>query len=263
LLSLQGLTGLSLSLYCSMNNLPIIKQSQIEIIFKDAFQSLIHKTPMPQIDVGFYPYTGLTSKIRMRGGRISVRLSDILKDAPSEVIFALACILIAKLYRRKIPPEQSDIYRDYSLRQSVREAIDTVKRERGYKLLTSPQGRIYDLGAMFDDLNRRYFNGEIKRPALSWSRQNSRRILGHQDHIHEAIVLSRTLDDAKTPPFVVEYVLYHVMLHIKHPTRLVNDRKVMHGKEFRADERKFAGFAEAKKWLEDHAPPVRRRRRKR
>ena len=246
-----------------MNNLLIKAESQLETIFKDALKSLVNKTPLPEIEVEFYPYTGLTSKIRMRSGRIHARVSDILKDAPPEVIFALASILIAKLYRRRIPSHLNDVYRDYSLRHPVREAIDTARRERGYKLLTHPQGRHYDLHAMFDEMNRRYFGGEMRRPVLSWSRQNSRRILGHQDHIHDAIVLSRALDDAKTPRFVVEYVLYHEMLHIKHPTRFVNDRKVMHGREFRADERRFERFEEAKKWLEDHAAPVRRRRRKR
>jgi hypothetical protein len=246
-----------------MNNLKINKESAIERTFKAALKVLVNKAPLPELEVEFYPYTGLTSKIKMRGGRIYARVSDILKDAPTEVLFALACILIAKLYRRRIPLEQSEIYRDYSSLEEIREAVDTAKRERGYKWLTLPQGDVYDLSQMFDDLNRRYFGGKLRRPALSWSRQDSRRILGHQDHIHDAIVLSRNLDDVKTPPFVVEYFLYHEMLHIKHPTRLVNDRKVMHGSDFRADERKFERFEEAKKWLEDHAAPVRRRRRKR
>lgn len=235
---------------------------QLEAIFQDALQLFIKKAPLPTLEARFYPYAGLSSTIRLRQGRIYARVSDILMEAPPEVLFALACILIAKLYRRKIPREQQEIYRFYTTHTAVLEVSNEARRRRGYKRTTSAQGAHYHLEELFDRLNEEYFGGELPRPLLSWSTRKARRVLGHHDNIHNAIILSRILDSAETPLFVVEYVLYHEMLHIKHPQRLVNGRKIIHGAEFRADERRFANFIEANKWLERIALPVRRRKRR-
>jgi hypothetical protein len=118
---------------------------------------------------------------------------------------------------------------------------------------------------MFSDLNARYFGGRIERPLLSWSHRPTRRVLGHHDHVHRAIIISRTLDNAAVPRFVVEYVLYHEMLHVKHPARIISGRTVYHGRAFRDDERLFERFDEALKWLEKIAvsPAARTRRRRR
>jgi hypothetical protein len=235
---------------------------ELEAIFKDALQAFVKKAPLPHLEARFYPYAGLSSTIRLRQGRVYARVSDILEQAPPEVLFALACILVAKLYRRKVPKEQNDLYRAYISHDFVTDASNHSRRQRGYKLTTSPRGVYYDLGELFDSLNERYFARELTRPVLSWSARKARRVLGHHDNIHGAIVISRALDTAETPRFVVEYVLYHEMLHVKHPQRLVNGRKIIHSTEFRAEERRFEKFIEANKWLEQIALPVRRRVRR-
>jgi|ERR1051325_4696487 hypothetical protein len=245
-----------------MNESQSSAEARLATIFTDALKSLVKKDSLPQVEARFYPYTGLSSTVRLRQGRIYARVSDILSDSPNDVLFALACILVAKLYRLKSPKEQNLIYRQYILDQSVMDASDASRRERGYKMTTSPQGKIYDLNELFDDINRHYFAGQIERPVLSWSQRNSRRILGHHDNIHDAIIISRALDSLKTPRYVVEFVLYHEMLHIKHPQRLVNGRKISHDRRFRDDERRFIFFDSASKWLEENALPVRRRRRR-
>jgi hypothetical protein len=235
---------------------------QLEFLFKEALQIFVKKEPVPSLEARFYPYAGLSSTIRLRNGHIYARVSDILEKAPDEVLFALACILIAKLYRRKAPKVQQELYRSYITQQPVADASDSTRRQRGYKLTTSPRGAHYDLEELFDSLNARYFDGELTRPLLSWSTRKARRVLGHHDNIHSVIIISRALDTAETPRFVVEYVLYHEMLHIKHPQRYVDGRKIIHGAEFRAEERRFQNFLEANKWLEQIALPVRRRLRR-
>jgi hypothetical protein len=246
-----------------MNELLITAETRLESIFTDALKKLVKKQSIPQVEARFYPYTGLSSTIRLRQGRIYARVSDILSETPADVLFALACILVAKLYRLKTPKEENQIYRQYILDQSIMDATDASRRKRGYKLTTSPQGKIYDLDKLFNEVNGRYFNSEIERPVLSWSQRNSRRVLGHHDSIHGAIIISRSLDSLKTPSSVVEFVLYHEMLHIKHPQQVVNGRKISHHRNFRDDERRFEHFDEATKWLEKNALPVRRRKRRR
>jgi hypothetical protein len=245
-----------------MNESPITAETRLESIFTEALKKLVKKQSIPEVEARFYPYTGLSSTVRLRDGRIYARVSDILSDTPVDVLYALACILVAKLYRLKTPKEENQIYRQYILDQTIMDATDASRRQRGYKLTTSPKGKIYDLDLLFDEVNERYFTDQIKRPVLSWSQRNSRRVLGHHDSIHGAIIISRALDSLKTPRSVVEFVLYHEMLHIKHPQRLVNGRKISHDRKFREDERRFEHFDEATKWLENNALPVRRRKRR-
>ena len=87
---------------------------------------------------------------------------------------------------------------------------------------------------MFAGLNARYFAGRLERPLLSWSQRRTGRVLGHHDHVHGAIIISRTLDSERVPRFVVEYVLYHEMLHVKHPPRAAGSRTVYHSRQFRS-----------------------------
>jgi hypothetical protein len=236
---------------------------QLESIFKEALKLYLKKEPLPELEARFYTYAGLSSTIRLRQGRVYARVSDILREAPQEPLFALACILIAKLYRRKVSEAQTAIYRTYIADPLIRDASDSSRRERGRKHTTSPQGRNFDLNAMFDFLNAKYFAGGLAKPTLSWSQRDARRVLGHHDYTHNTIIVSRVLDDARTPALVVEFVLYHEMLHIKHNQRLENGRKIIHSREFRQDEKRFEQFQEAKFWLEQHAAPVKRRRRRR
>src|SRR5262249_45433112 len=107
----------------------------------------------------------------------------------------------------------------------------------------------YDLASLFSGLNERYFNGALERPVLSWSPKPTRRVLGHHDHVHSAIIISRSLDNPAIPQFVVEYVLYHEMLHVQHPPRVVSGRTIYHGRAFRDAERRFERFDEALKWM--------------
>src|SRR5262249_8221608 len=198
-----------------------------------------------EIHARFYPYAGLSSTIRLRKGTIYVRVSDLLQQSPREVLYALASILVAKLYRRKVSVEHAEIYRQYTLRPEVLQATESARRLRGYKMITSPRGRYHDLEEIFEDLNARYFEGSLARPRLSWSQTKTRRVLGHHDHVHGTIIVSRTLDSASIPKLVLEYVLYHEMLHVKHPPKLVGERTIYHSAQFRDDEKRFHQVEEA------------------
>ncbi len=203
-----------------------------------------------EIEVRFYPYARLNHTIRVRSGRVYVRLSDILKDAPPEVVRAIAWILVARLLGKRVPTIHDRVYRDYSLTPSVMRSSDLARRRRGRKMISTAQGKVYDLDRMFAKLNRRYFDGAIPKPTMTWSQRRTRSILGHHDHVYDSITISKTLDSKEIPEWFVEYILYHEMLHIKHPARLINGRRYYHTGAFRQDERKFPYYEQSQKWLE-------------
>ncbi|HEV2765475.1 MAG TPA: SprT-like domain-containing protein, partial [Pyrinomonadaceae bacterium] len=195
-------------------------------------------------------YAGLNHTIRLRSGRVYVRVADIFRDAPVEVHRALAFILVAKMLRRKPPKAFEAAYRAYACSPEVLRASDLARRQRGRKIVSSPRGRFYDLERIFRRLNRQYFENRLPQPVLTWSQRRTRTILGHHDEVHETIVVSKTLDARDIPEWVVEFILYHEMLHIKHPARLINGRRYYHTKAFRAEEQRFPHYREAQEWLD-------------
>lgn len=223
---------------------------QLAIIFAEALRRVAKLDPAPPVEARFYPYAGLHSTIRLRRGKIYARISDLLEGSPEEVLYALACILVAKLYSLGVSKKCERIYQDYISQPRLREASEAARRERGYKIITSSRGKTYDLEEIFDNLNQRYFRGSLARPRLSWSARRTRIVLGHHDQAHGAIVISRTLDSPNIPRFVIEYVLYHEMLHLKYPPKDDGSRTLYHSPEFRREERRFEQFREAVAWLE-------------
>jgi hypothetical protein len=225
-------------------------------MFYDAFCQLDRagtrfRPDVTAIEVRFYPYAGLHHTIRLRAGRVHVRLSDIFQTAPPEVIKALAFVLVARLLSRKPPRDQELIYRSYAFRPELLRASELARRQRGRKVISSATGRVYDLERIFARLNRRFFDGEIEKPVLTWSQRPAKSILGHHDAAHDTITISKTLDAREVPEWFVEYILFHEMLHIKHPARIKNGRRYYHTAAFRAEEKSFPRYRHAQEWL-DH-----------
>lgn len=224
--------------------------NEVKKFFTDAFHHLGSNRGMPAIDVRFYPYAGLRHTIRIRSGHVYVRLSDICKDCPPEVIRALAFVLVARLLGKKAPVVHDRIYRDYSLTPEVMRSSDIARRRRGRKIISSAQGRTYDLDKLFFKLNRKYFDSSLEKPTITWSQRKTRSILGHHDRVYETITISKSLDSPQVPDWFVEFILYHEMLHIKHAARMINGRRYYHTAAFRIDERRFLKYEEAQRWLE-------------
>jgi len=229
-----------------------IEIEQLREIYQKTIISIKNQRELPGLSIEYYPYVGINNRIRLRDDVILVRISDVLRDAPLEIHQALAEILLRKLYRKRIPSEVSETFNSFLKKTEVREKSIETRRTRGRKVLTGAQGTHFDLASIFELLNEKYFQNSIPKPILTWSAKDTSRILGHYDSVHHTISISKSLDDARVPSLVVEYVVYHEMLHIKHPTRYENGRRYSHTPAFRRDEKEFAFFAAVEEWIEKY-----------
>jgi len=207
------------------------------------------RAPIPALDIRFRRFTSLNTTIRLREGELHVRLSDLLENAPEAVLRAIAHILLAKLYRRPIAASHADRYRRYVSSDMMTRQAEHIRQTRGRKRIGSAQGHIYDLEEVFEAVNRRFFHGLLGRPTLTWSTQAARRMLGHYDAAHNTIVVSRIFDRPGTPRYAIEYLLYHEMLHLRHPVKVRGGRRCVHSREFQAEERLFPELELAKAYL--------------
>ncbi len=204
---------------------------------------------MPEFRIEFYAFTNVNSTIRLRDGVMHVRISDLLEGAPDSVIEAIAHILLAKICRKPIQPLHATRYRRYVSSHDMTNKAHLVRQVRGRKRIDSARGQTYDLDELFEDLNQQFFYGLLARPSMTWSRSHARNSLAHYDPAHNAIVVSRVFDQPRVPRYAVEYIVYHEMLHLKHPVKLRGSRRCVHGPEFQAEEKLFPHLEHAKNFL--------------
>jgi predicted metal-dependent hydrolase len=214
-------------------------------IFEQEYRELRPRAPIPALDIRFRRFTSLNTTIRLREGRLHIRLSDLLEPAPEAVHRAIAHILLAKLYKKPIAPIHADRYRRHVSSEAVSKQAEQIRQIRGRKRISTSTGHHYDLDEVFESLNTRFFHGLLGRPTLTWSAHHARRTLGHYDAAHNTIVVSRVFDRPSSPRYAIEYLLYHEMLHLKHPVRMRGLRRCVHSREFKAEEALFPQLDEA------------------
>jgi hypothetical protein len=204
----------------------------------------------PPPKVSFYPYSNGTSTVRERDGRVRFKLSDRLSGAPDEVLEGVVSILLCRflgLPDSRADPASVRAYRDYLNEERTSNPPGSAKRGRKHidpvgahrSLLESYLRVSLDLGLTLPRV-----------PTLSWSKTVSRHRFGHWDPDHNAVVISQVLDDPGVPEFVLDYVLYHELLHILHPAKMGSGTKrIVHSAAFKRDERRFPRWKEGEEWI--------------
>ena len=168
-------------------------------------------------------------------------------DAPDDVLLAL-------LRRGSgVPDASPTLVRDYALGpayQRVRDELRAVLPRVAWAEESSPAGgHFHDLDAAFTRVNATYFGNRMPHPALRWSHSPSGRKLGHYNFARDEVVLSVALDAPEVPVMVIDFVVYHELLHKQHGLRRSGTRRIAHTAEFRRDERRFAQYAAVHAWL--------------
>jgi hypothetical protein len=115
-----------------------------------------------------------------------------------------------------------------------------------------PNGRIYNLTDIFSTLNSKYFNTSVSA-LITWGKRSPRygvkiRTLGSYQKKTRIIRINPILDRKKFPRYVVEFIVYHEMLHAVIDPVMKNGRRVIHSKEFRIRERDYSNYHKAIQW---------------
>ena len=147
-----------------------------------------------------------------------------------------------------------------ALRAYVADNQGQVRRRRSRRLMLSAIGRHHDLGAIYEELNARYFDGGVEAH-IGWGRMGSppgrrrrRRSIKLGSYLSSAALIRvhPVLDAAWVPRFFVEYIVYHEMLHHVIEMPVQGGRRCMHGPAFKARERCFDRYTEAIAWEREH-----------
>lgn len=128
-----------------------------------------------------------------------------------------------------------------------------------------PRGRCSDLSRIAEELNRRFFGGELtaritwgrRRPRRRSRRRRTRRVsmqLGSYHPDQDLVRVHPALDQPWVPRYVLEAVIYHELLHAALPPVERNGRRRIHTPEFRRRERLYPHLDRAQHWVEQNLP---------
>ncbi len=194
------------------------------------------------IDFAFY-HSGSLYKITEYSSGKTISVQESFIYAPDKILTAI----LEYAYSRQLNSSRQ-IIRDYTFTteyQAIRTRLEYLEVPTG----SYSQGKVHNLDLSFRRVNKQYFQDNLSRPHLIWSSRLTFRKFGYYQWDIDTVMISQTLDNKRVPEFLVDYVMYHELLHKKLGSRKVNDRRFSHTKKFRNEEQKFIKFEEAKKYL--------------
>jgi hypothetical protein len=215
----------------------------------ETFRAVNSKVGAGRLSASYYPYRELKHTWRSRDGVVAFRVSDYMRGVPEEVIESLAWYLICRARGADCPEGMAERY----LRHIRSPGFWSDRRDqyvgRAKNLAFRSKGNERDLGAVFDYVNACYFGGTIDTPELAWASESPRRRVGFFHAPLRILAVNRALDSARVPRYVLEFVVYHELLHGLLDVEDGVSKRIRHTAEFRKKERAFAMYDEAQVWL--------------
>lgn len=217
----------------------------LQFLFSDLLNTMAPNKNY-RISTIFYKTKSLRHTIQLKRKYIQIRIAEPLRQAPEHILRSLGIILYSKLFRFKIDSNLRRKYRHF-VEDSILPIHPSTTRKPSSKY--KAQGNIYNLELIFDYVNRAYFHNKLQKPILGWSLKKGYTRLGFFAEDKNLLVISRIFDTSRVPLKVVEYMMYHEMLHIAIPTKVIDGRRKIHPPDFKKMDRTFPDYDEIQKWI--------------
>ena len=226
-----------------------------------AFREASDELGVPEPLAEFHSYSELKHVWRKERGRLRFGISDYLDTAPNEVLRSLAHHLLCKVYGMKADGDTEGRYLEYAGSKSLWERKRAEYLQRARTLSVKPQGEHRDLRTVFEYVNSFYFSGRLHDLTLAWSDESPGQRLGFFFEPIGLLAVNKVLDSERVPRYVLEFVVYHELLHYVNPANGARLRRVHHTSEFKRQERLFSHYDDSERWLRTLVHEHRRKRR--
>ena len=193
-------------------------------IIKEAFQQLYPEKEIKynislKYSRKFKPYN---ANVKRYGNNLIFNLSKDWKKISKEIQIGLIQELMVKILKEKKPKTMSmELYNAFL--KNVHIAIPKTKTDEV-------------LEGSFNRVNDTYFSGMIDISNLEWGSDSTSK-LGSYEYGSDMITISTIFKDERQE--LLDYVMYHEMLHKKFKFESKNGRTLHHSNEFKKMEAKF------------------------
>ncbi|MBD3202738.1 hypothetical protein GF327_00455 [Candidatus Woesearchaeota archaeon] len=165
-------------------------------------------------------FKGYNANVRFNEKELKFRVSHKWKGVSSEIKSGLIQSLLNKVFKTKKSSINIDMYNIF-----LKKVHLTIPKKNKDELLINS----------FNRVNDKYFNGMILIPNLRWGSPSLSKV-GSYDYGTDTIRLSSLL---KKDENLLDYVMYHELLHKKLKFTKKNSRNYHHTKEFKRRENEF------------------------
>ena len=166
----------------------------------------------------FKPYN---ANVKRYGNNLIFNLSRDWKKISKEIQIGLIQELMIKILKDKNKTINMELYNLFM--KNVHLAVPKTKTDA-------------ILEESFNKVNEAYFNGMLDKPNLQWGNDSTSK-LGSYEYGSDTITISSIFRNANQQ--LLDYVMYHEMLHKKFKFQNKNGRNLHHSIEFKKMEAKF------------------------
>lgn len=216
---------------------------------ESAFKGAAERLDVGPVRARYYSYAELKHTWTRTGRETSFKISDYLAGAPDHVLSSLGYYLVCRAYRIRPDAALLEPYMSYAGSAELWDSARDRYFERARNLSFEVNGRSRNLRTVFDYVNSFYFAGKAPEPVLAWVSESPRRRLGYYFEPLKLLASNRALDRETVPRYVLEFVMYHELLHHLRAGDGLRLRRVHHTKDFKRQEAAFTHFREAEEWL--------------
>jgi len=158
------------------------------------------------------------ANIKLERNKISVNLNLQWKDIEDEIKIGLIQSLLVRIFKKKVNTTNIELYNNFI------KNIPTLTP----KTKTNPV-----LESSFNRVNQNFFENTIEQPNLTWGTASRRKLASYNFH-DDTVTVSTIFKDSREE--ILDYLIYHELLHKHHKFNHKNGRSHFHTPKFRNDE---------------------------
>ncbi|MBS3147513.1 M48 family metallopeptidase [Candidatus Woesearchaeota archaeon] len=175
-------------------------------------------------------FRGYNANIRMRGSDIVVNMSRNWRGVSPEIQKGLIQELLIRLFKVRMHTINMDLYHHF-----IKGLPKVAPKTQSHPVLERS----------FERVNAAFFAGMVDRPNLRLGSGVLR--LGTYEYATDTVTITEMLLAHEE---LMDYVMYHELLHKKHQYSAKGGRHAHHSRQFREDEAKFPRADELEKELQ-------------
>lgn len=161
------------------------------------------------------------ANIRLEPRKIKVNLNLQWKDIDREIKIGLVQHLLLRILKKKAHTHNIDLYNNFI---------------KNIPILTPKTKSDPLLEASFHRVNQQFLSHAVEKPNLTWGQDSFRKLASYNFHT-DTITVSTVFTDAR--PEIIDYLMYHELLHKHHKFKHHQGRSSFHTRAFREDEQRY------------------------
>ena len=166
-------------------------------------------------------FKAYNANVKLRFNNLSFNLSRDWKKISKEIQMGLIQELMVKIMKDKRKTMNMELYNLFM--KNIHLAVPKTKTDE-------------ILESSFNRINEYFFGGMLDKPNLQWGNASASK-LGSYEYGSDTITISAVFQSAKQE--MLDYLMYHEMLHKKFKFQNNNGRNIHHSPEFKKMEAKF------------------------